>query len=216
MPNMTDVLKSTLTAIRDRAALLEREARAERLESERAIRQLARGTGSFAPQARAAVESVQAEDLAAKLERVLRGPLAPLTVPQLASAVGAPAARVLALLKRFRATKCPTRSLDDASDARQIYNVGEPEDPRWIWVVGDGDAPAETEELGNMVRKLLTLKAMTFAELTLATGARRGRLSGRIVQLQREGENIGNVGDDPRVYVWKLTPTRRVLPRRAR
>lgn len=210
-------LSKTLTAIRDRAARMEADARAERIEADRAIRQLARGTREVAPvgDVAASVARAGALTLAEKIEAVLRGPFAPLDIRAIAAAVDEPAARVAAHLKKLRAMLCPTRSLDDAADARQIYNLGSDDDPRWIWVVGDETSP---EDLSNVVRKMLGLKPMTFAELTLATGARRGRLSGRLVQFGRDREHLENV-EEPEVrparWYMPASPTKRGRSRRA-
>lgn len=206
----TKSLEETLVALRDRAVETEIAARAERVEAERALK-LARGTGDVHEKAAAAVRHARgapAPSLAEKIEAVLRGPFAPLDLRAIAAAVQEPAGRVGAHLKKLREMPCPTRSRDDANDARQVYNLGTADDPRWIWVVGDETTP---EELHAVVKKLVSSRpsGITFAELTAATGARRGRLSGRLVQLQRDGEPIRNVGSDERTYRWFLAPKRK-------
>lgn len=211
-------LEKTLVAIADRARKVEanatataREARAERLEAERALK-LARGTGDVHVAAAAATRAARVTPaeapLATRLEAILRGPFAPLELRAIASAAGEPAARVLEQLKRWRKMPCPTRSTDDAPDAKQVYNMGSEDVPSWIWVIGD-EAPAE--ELREMVRRLISIKPMTFAELTLATGARRGRLSGQLVQLQRDGAPLDTGINPPgaRSYRWFLRPSKK-------
>ncbi len=209
-------LEKTLIAIADRARKLEanataaaRDARAERLEAERALK-LARGTGDVHVAAAAATRAARVTPaeapLAERLEAILRGPFAPLELRAIATAAGEPAAKILDQLKRWRKMPCPTRSRDDAADAKQVYNMGSEDAPSWIWVIGD-EAPAE--ELREMVKRLLRLKPMTFAELTLATGARRGRLSGQLVQLQRDGEKLEDLSETgSRVYRWFLRSKR--------
>lgn len=212
-----NALQKTLTTIVERSRKIEenataaaREARAERLEAERALK-LARGTGDVRIAAEAATRAARvtpaAAPLSERLEAILRGPFAPLELRALASAAGEPAVRVLEQLKRWRKMSCPTRSTDDAADAKQVYNMGTEDNPSWIWVIGDA-TPAE--ELRDMVKRLLRLKPMTFAELTLATGARRGRLSGQLVQLQRDGEKLEDLSEPgSRTYRWFLRSKKR-------
>lgn len=161
---------------------------------ERALR-LARGTRDGL---------VPMTDTRAKVERALRDH-APRTLREIAAATHEPAGRVADVLRKMRGERCPTRSRDDAPEARQIYNAGTPDEPRWFWVIGDETSP---EDLTTAVRRLIGpgphARAMTFSELTLATGARRGRLSGRLVQMQRDGEPLENVGDSERIYRWRL------------
>ncbi len=208
--NVSPALARTLTAIRDRAARIEAEAKAERLEAERAIKQLARGTREVEPPAPPVltVPLPKTLGLAEKIEAMLRGPFAPLDIRALAAAVEEPVARVLAHLKKLRSMACPTRSREDADEARQIFNLGTDDDPRWIWVVGDETSP---EDLHEMVRKLLSYKPLTFAELFLATGARRGRLSGRLVQFQRDEELLVdlNKNKEGRKALWSLGSAKR-------
>ncbi len=213
---MPPALARTLTAIRDRAARMEIDAKAERLEAERALKQLARGTRDVAESSATPVQFPKALPLAAKIEAMLRGPFAPLDIRALAAAVEEPVGRVVAHLKKLRSTACPTRAVDGhlgcpvgdgAPDAKQIYNLGAEDDPRWIWVVGDETSP---EELHLMVRKLLEHKPMTFPELRAATGARRGRLSGRLVQMGRDREPLADIsGGGGRKALWHLEPSRR-------
>lgn len=205
-PNLT----KTLSAIVERAKKIEADAKAERLEAQRALR-IARGTGDVREQAEAAVAASTIAKIATKLsladkiEAVLRGPFAPLGIRELAAAVEAPVGRVLNELKRLRTTACPTRSKEDAAEAKQIYNLGTEDDPRWIWVLGDETSP---EELSAMVRKMISYRPLTFSQLTLATGARRGRLSGRLVQMQRDGEALDKDINLPnsRTYRWFISP----------
>jgi len=91
------------------------------------------------------------------------------------------------VMKKLRNTPCPTRSREDADEAKQVYNLGTEDDPRWIWVIGDETPP---EDLSVVVRKMISYRPLTFSQLTVATGARRGRLSGRLVQMQRDGEPL--------------------------
>lgn len=193
--------QAALAAAQQRAARIEADAKAERLELERLSASLARGTGDLTEQATEATSP-----LARRLETVLRGPRAPLSLVALAAAVKEPDERVRKELRRMRGTLCATRAPDDAPDARQVYNHGTNADPLWQWVLGD---QTPTEELVFAVETMLRRRAYTFAELTAATGARRGRLSGVIVKFQREGYPIINDGGTPREYRWRLLPRKR-------
>lgn len=189
-----------LEAARMVALKLETDARAARLDLERAIK-LARGTRDI----RTADEKPAAQTLAEKIEAVLRGPQAPIALADLARLAGESGGKVHAELRRMRAQKCPTRSTEDAPDARLVYNHGTDYDPRWAWVIGD---QTPTAELSAAVEKMITARPYTFAELTAATGARRGRLSGVLVKFQREGRDITNENGTDRQYRWKMSPRR--------
>lgn len=192
-------LQTTLETAHARTLKIETEARAERLDLERAIR-LARGTRDVAR-----IAPVPRADLASRLESLLRGPLAPVALVDLARELGEPASKVSAELRRMRNARCPTRSLEDAPDARLVHNHGTDYEPRWAWVIGD---QTSTSELSAAVEKMITARPYTFAELTLATGARRGRLSGVLVKFQREGRHIANEDGTDRQYRWKMRARR--------
>ena len=192
-PKTAALLADALTAAHARAAKLEADARAERLALEKQIH-LARGTRENVP-------ARLSTSLAERLEVILRSPEAPITLIDLAAQTNEPAERVARELRRLRATKCPTRSLEDAAEARAVYNHGTEDLPSWRWVCGDD---ATTAALAAEVEHMISVRPYTFAELTLATGARRGRLSGVIVALQRAGRAVKNVGGDQRMYRWFL------------
>lgn len=196
-------LQVALNEAHDRASRLEADAKSERLALEKLVK-LARGTGDSEPLARSAAAAVTAaSSLARRIEIALRGPKAPLSLIDLAALIAEPAERVAKELRKMRATLCPTRSQDDANDAKLVYNHGTEDMPLWQWVIGD-ETP--TEELVFVVETLLRRRAYTFAELTLATGARRGRLSGVIVRFQRAGWPIFNDGGSEREYRWRIGP----------
>ncbi len=226
MVNATQSLEQALTAIRDRAAHMEAEAKAERLEAERALK-LARGTSdvhekaanavriarvtpartkapTVAPRKRATIAPRVEPSLAEKVEAILRGPFAPLDLRAIASAANEPATRVLALLKKLRSTPAANRAPD--TDAKQVYNLGTEDEPRWIWAVGDDTS---ADELYETIRKLISIRPMTFAEIKAATGARGNRISGRLVRLQR-ALPVFNVGGDEQTFRWYLAPKRKV------
>lgn len=200
----TTDLEASLLAAYARAQKLEADAKAERLELERAI-SLARGTGDVTEKAAVAVKITSAEPLASRLETLLRGPRAPITLVELARAANTPAGEVSKELRRMRNAKCPTRSIDDAPDARLVYNHGTDFEPEWSWVIGD---QTSTAELSDAVEMMITRRPYTFAELTAATGARRGRLSGVLVKFQRDGRDIANENGTDRQYRWKMRPIR--------
>lgn len=101
--------------------------------------------------------------------------------------LGAPVGRVSPILARLRREG-------------RVYNIGTRLDPRWQTVIGD-EAP--TAELRAIVVRMVRQRPWTFHELTEATGARRGRLSGVLVALQREGEPLVNLGTERRAR-WFL------------
>lgn len=181
-------LQTTLQSARDRAAVIEEQARAERIELEQAL-QLARGTGDLHVQAAAAVAKVKGEEmprtLTEKIERALRAH--DMSFEQLVKDVGEPAGRVQSVLSKLR-------------KAGQVYNIGTGDRPRWLWVIGDDTAP---EILRAVVTRLIRKRSFMFAELLAATGARRGRVSGVIVDLQRTGADIVNEGTE-RLAKWRL------------
>lgn len=199
----TTDLEASLLAAYARAQKLESDAKAERLELERAIN-LARGTGDVTEKAAVAVK-LTGETITSRLEKILRGPKAPISLVELARAASAPSGEVAKELRRMRNAKCPTRSTDDAPDARLVYNHGTDFEPEWAWVIGD-ETP--TAELSDAVEKMITRRPYTFAELTAATGARRGRLSGVLVKFQRDGRGIVNENGTDRQYRWKMRPAR--------
>lgn len=195
-------LESALAELAERAqrqaAALERvTARAEELEQ-----RLARGTADHTadlltaewspiptkvtPAKRAPTPPpAPARDLRAELEAALRA--RPSSLTELARTLHVPVNHVVIALRGLR-------------KAGRVYNVGTAEAPRWTWVVGD-DGPMP--ELAATVEALIRDRPMTFAELLAATGARRGRVSGVIVALQRGGAAIENRGD-PRRARWFL------------
>lgn len=194
-----DELQTLLNAAAERSARAETEQRAAREQLERAV-QLARGTGDVQRAARAATESgvgvakvepkVEPETLEQAITRVLLGESAPMTFAPLCRAVNASPGRVSATMREMRKSK-------------RVYNLGSEDHPRWIAIIGDKTSAAE---LNAWVKRLLTLTPMTFAQLLAATGARRGRVSGALVQLQRDPETrkrLQNLGND-RTFVWFL------------
>lgn len=132
-----------------------------------------------------------------RIEVALRGAVAPMSVLDLVRAVGAPAARVHAAIKRLRTTPCPTAA--DGSGAMVVHNHGTAEDPRWLWVIGDA---VEAQTLYRFVEAMLRRRPYTFAEMQAATGARRGRISGATVEFARGDLPVWTVGGSDRRYVW--------------
>jgi hypothetical protein len=185
----TEDLQTLLTLAHQRAAKIEADATAEREQLERALR-LAKGTADVQKAAAQAVAVVQSESLESQIRRALMSVDAPMTMPVLCKAVGASAGRVSATMREMRR-------------ANKVYNMGTEDHPRWIAVIGDN---TPTTELNAWVKRLVSLAPFTFAGLLAATGARRGRVSGAIVQLQRDPKtrrDLQNLGND-RTYVWFL------------
>lgn len=183
-----------LTGIRNRAAELEARAAelaaaayAQRIEAERVLK-LARGTRDVTAQAEAAKRLVAAPSnkLANKVEAFLRA-RGDATFEQIVKDVDEPAGRVSTAMTKLR-------------KAGAVYNVATDDRPRWLWVIGDNTEPAELRET---IIRLIKKRAWTFADLLAATGARRGRVSGVIVDLQRTGAKIVNEGSE-RYARWRL------------
>lgn len=201
---------------REGAKIVE-DAQAERAKLEEALRMAGdkiRGTRDVTEQA----EAVHTARLDHRVESTLRATTTPVTLVQLAKQLREPAARVQRVLKRLRETPCPTRSAH-TPDAKMIHNHGTADDPRWSWVLGDEvDAPT----LYAAVEAMLRRRPYTFAELSAATGARRGRISGATVQFAREEAPIYTVGGNDRKYLWyigdlsKLPAAQRKSARRVR
>lgn len=191
-------MERTLVAIKTQAADLAKtqeqlDATAERVGI--AIAR-ARGTGDLTEQARAA-QLAASEDTLAERIRVILESEGPASVAEIAERLREPAGRVQRAVKKLRSTD-------------KLRNVGSPEDPRWWWSVGDGGS---TDELTASISALLRHQPMTLSALMSATGARRGRISGVIVKLQRSGAPVENLGDG-HVAIWSLAGQRRRDPAR--
>jgi hypothetical protein len=66
-------------------------------------------------------------------------------------------------------------------------------------VIGD---ECSFPELCEEVRRLLSERPMTHADLKAATGANPNRLKGAVTQLVRTGHVVVNLSDDPRKALW--------------
>lgn len=184
-PELVDVLNAAVA----QAAKAEADARAARLEAERALN-LARGTGDVQVQAAEAVRAVRAETIADRIAAVLAGPDAPMTFTALVRAVRASAGKVSIAMRAMR-------------KANRVYNLGTEDHPSWIWIIGD---EGTTAELNAHVLRLIMLQPMTMAQLMAATGARRGRVSGALVDMQKNhAGRWQNLGDN-RTYRWFVPP----------
>jgi hypothetical protein len=185
-----------------RLAGVEGEARDERLRIEQRLRdagERVKGTRDVGVEARR-VTALAGGSLAVRIEVALRASEQPMSLVELAQAIGEPAARVHAALRRLRDAPCPTRSEEHAPDARCVHNHALPgEDPRWSWVVGD---EVDTQALYAEIERMLRRRPYTFAELTAATGARRGRISGATVEFARGNTPIWTASDSERRYQW--------------
>ena len=182
-------LETLLTLASERAAQAEADARDAREQLERAVK-LARGTGDIAAQAAQAVEAAKPQTLEQRIMTALLGDNAPFSFPALCKMVESTPGRVSSCMRELR-------------KAGRVYNMGTEDHPRWIGVIGD---KTSTPELNDWVKRLVSLAPMSFAQLLAATGARRGRVSGAIVQLQRNPQTrkaLQNLGDD-RTFVWFL------------
>ncbi len=195
---MDNPLTKELAAAVKHAAQIEETARAERERLERALK-LARGTGDVTEKARAASTSVsgraivieKSRTLADNIEHALRAH-GVLLESALARTLGVTPPKLSAEMRRL-------------ASAHKVYNIGSEEHPRWCWIIGDDSSPAE---LNQQVYRLTSAAPLTFAQLEAATGARRGRVSGAIVAMQRNpkiAKRIENLGNG-RVFVWFVRP----------
>lgn len=104
------------------------------------------------------------------------------------------------------------KSLADLIQSGKVYRLGTEELPRYTWVIGDDtDVPT----LQRHVETLISDRPMTFPELLAATKARRGRVSGAIVALQRDGQRILNLGTDRRA-LWFIPQEPEVILKRVK
>lgn len=190
-------VRNALVANVARLEAIEQAAHDERIKLERQLKSAGaslKGTRDMTDAARAAVADGRLE---VRMEVALRGAAAPMSVVDLARQLREPAANVQRVLKRLRETPCPTAAAD--SGAMCVYNHGTDTDPRWSWVIGD-DVDAQT--LYSTIEVMLRRRPYTFRELQLATGARRGRISGATVEFARGDLPIYTVGGSERRYVW--------------
>lgn len=116
----------------------------------------------------------------AQLEHALR--TKPAGLPELARTLDLPVGRVSAMVARLR-------------KADRITNLGTEERPSWTWRVGD---ETSTEELYASIETMIRFRPMTHGELVEATGARGNRVSGGLVDLQRKGLPVTNLGTERR------------------
>lgn len=130
--------------------------------------------------------------LEAKIEAVLRA--ASLDVIRLAAAVKEPEKRVQSAINRL-------------TKAGQVANVNSVNRPVWIWCLGDNGT---TEELNQVVFRLLSERPMTTQELSDVTGARYARVSGAVVWIQQHpvyGRRItDHLGAEGRAKLWFVLP----------
>jgi len=158
----------------------------------------ARGTGDVTEAAAQAAQAAHAalaaaarpaneptQSLDERVEAALRQGI--WSLADLCAAVRAPANPVNAVLKRARGQ-------------RKVFNVGTEDRPRWTWIIGDD---TETQAVYAQVARLIAERPFEFAELLAATGARRGRVSGAIVDLQKKGRRVINRGTANRAQ-WFL------------
>lgn len=74
---------------------------------------------------------------------------------------------------------------------RKVWNVGSTEFPLWTFRIGDRTS---LPELVTLVRRLISERPMSTAELSKATGARVTRVDGAIITLRRAEPQIFNLG----------------------
>lgn len=175
--------RETLTEMKKTLALMQNEI--AKLEStvvptKPEPRASARGTQEITP-----VVDVKAEHtLEERIVAALR--VRALYIDELVSVVDEPAGRV-------------SRALNKMRKAERLFNLGSDDRPRWHYVIGDD---ATTAELREACERLLTERPMTLNELAAATGCRHNRISGVLVQFDRDmGKPVLNLGNGKRA-LW--------------
>lgn len=84
-----------------------------------------------------------------------------------------------------------------------VADVGTPQLPRYVWVIGDNHA---TPELRDAVEKLVRMRPITFAEIVTAVGANPNRIKGVLTDLQkRDQDPLRNFGTKNRA-LWFIPP----------
>jgi hypothetical protein len=198
-------IEAAITRLRDRAAQREAEAHADKIEAERLLK-LARSSADLrAPARQARATSAKAESrksipLEQRVTDVLTGPDAPMSTLDLAGYLEIQQSKLTPVLK----------ALQSNARAFDVSPVGA-RAPLWLGVIGD---TATTPELYALIYRLLQIRPWAFSELMQVTGARRGRVSGAIVELQKghgpAGYELVNAGTET-AYRHHLVPKR---PRR--
>jgi len=171
------------------------QAQVEKLSKELS---LARGTGDVQEQARKAVATTR-KPKAAKTEEPPRKRTMtlleaieqtlkekPTSMEQLSRQFHTPLDRVM-------------KAMTGVKD--KVHNIGTPERDRWVWKVGD---ETSTKDLRKLVYAIISYNPVSTLELSKATGARLGRISGCIVDLQRT-HKVYNLGS-PRRARWFILP----------
>lgn len=208
----TRARRSTTPAV-DPAAIIA-QARAQIESAARVIHdlevRLARGTGDVTEDARRASGAMPALErpatLPERVEAFLRTRAA--RTPEIAAALDAPATKVSTVIRAL-------------SKGGRLANLGTDTDPEWFLRGGEDASPAERRDA---MLYLLSRAPMSHRDLLDATGARHGQVQGVLVEMQRKGMPLVNVGD-PRRALWFLaaskaragaTPTNaKSAPRRA-
>lgn len=188
MSNNTDLDLETITAnlhiVREQAKEL--EAAVHEMEDRL---KAARGTGDHTVAAAAAVEVTRTKrkyvkrdvsDPGALIEGVIRG--ASLNSHQISRLTNLSAGKVSMAMRILRATG-------------KVINVGSEDFPKWTLRVGDNTS---TTLLTSEVKRLIEDRPMTTQELLETTGARLSRVSGALVALQRDGNQLLNLGTQRR------------------
>ena len=89
--------------------------------------------------------------------------------------------------------------MQDLRAQGKVFNMGFDDDQRWVWRVGD-DAPGPV--LRAAIRQLITERPMTLRDLCNATGARRQKVSGHMIEIQRSDEVVDLSGGDTHAKIY--------------
>lgn len=105
-------------------------------------------------------------------------------------------AESLGLAALARAVREPVGPLSEEMrvlrEEKLVCNVGSEEFPRWSWRIGD---ETSAKELRDVITKLISETPLTTRELSEFTGARFARVGGQLVEIQRSGANIVDLGN---------------------
>lgn len=91
--------------------------------------------------------------------------------------------------------------LQELRTQRKVFNIGFDDDQRWVWRVGDDvDGPV----LRAAIKHLIAVRPMTLRDLVNATGTRREKVSGHMIEIQRAHDVIDLSGGDTHAKIYFL------------
>lgn len=177
-----DFYANQMEELKERIAQLERQALSIK----------ARGTGDVTEQAarakEAAVKEEPAKTLAEQIQSLLQG--RPMSADEIARVLHVQIGKVLHEIKVAKASK-------------KIYNIGQPDHPRWFWRVGPH---ATSKDVKDAVAKLISDMPMSFAQICVATGIKGSLVQGALIELRRT-KDVKNLGTKTKGRYFMLPET---------